>query len=122
MSAPAPMSPTLFAASGIMRCHSVLFPCTNQCGRRVLIHSIIPPCPRPTQPYHSINFVIAHDGFTLADLVAYNEKHNAANGEGNREPGQAGVTALLIAYWAAEKCHDNLSWNCGSCIAPCTGR
>ncbi len=37
------------------------------------------------KPYHSINFVIAHDGFTLHDLVAYNDKHNQANGEGNRE-------------------------------------
>lgn len=35
-------------------------------------------------PAHSINFITAHDGFTLADLVAYNEKHNAANGEKNR--------------------------------------
>lgn len=48
------------------------------------------------KPYHSINFVIAHDGFTLYDLVAYNMKHNAANGEG----GQDGS-------------NDNLSWNCG---------
>jgi pullulanase/glycogen debranching enzyme len=38
-------------------------------------------CRKPTD---SINFVIAHDGFTLFDLVAYNEKHNDANGEGNR--------------------------------------
>ena len=38
-------------------------------------------CRRPTD---SVNFVIAHDGFTLYDLVAYNEKHNDANGEGNR--------------------------------------
>lgn len=38
-------------------------------------------CRRPTD---SINFVIAHDGFTLYDLVSYNEKHNDANGEGNR--------------------------------------
>jgi isoamylase len=47
-------------------------------------------------PQHSINFVTAHDGFSLADLVAYNEKHNAANGEGNND-GEA----------------HNLSWNCG---------
>src|SRR5439155_2137390 len=33
------------------------------------------------RPYASINFVTAHDGFTLADLVSYNEKHNEANGE-----------------------------------------
>ena len=35
-------------------------------------------------PYASINFVIAHDGFTLHDLVSYDEKHNEANGEKNR--------------------------------------
>ncbi|MDH6247209.1 glycogen debranching protein GlgX [Mycobacterium sp. OTB74] len=44
----------------------------------------------------SVNFVTSHDGFTLNDLVSYNEKHNLANGENNRD----GVT-------------DNLSWNCG---------
>ena len=33
------------------------------------------------QPYHSINFITSHDGFTLNDLVSYNEKHNEANGE-----------------------------------------
>ena len=48
------------------------------------------------KPYHSINFVIAHDGFTLADLVSYDEKHNGANGEGNRDG-----------------TNDNFSWNCG---------
>jgi isoamylase len=37
------------------------------------------------RPYASINFVTAHDGFTLADLVAYNEKHNEANQEGGRD-------------------------------------
>ncbi|MDP8923268.1 MAG: glycogen debranching protein GlgX [Chloroflexota bacterium] len=47
-------------------------------------------------PYASINFVTAHDGFTLRDLVSYNEKHNEANGEGNRD-GES----------------HNLSWNCG---------
>ena len=36
-------------------------------------------------PYHSINFVTAHDGFTLRDLVSYDRKHNEANGEGNRD-------------------------------------
>lgn len=44
----------------------------------------------------SINFITAHDGFTLMDLVSYNEKHNEANGEGN-----------------ADGCNDNYSWNCG---------
>jgi len=47
-------------------------------------------------PTASINFVTAHDGFTLADVVAYNEKHNEANGEGNRDGEQ-----------------HNSSWNCG---------
>src|SRR5881397_389820 len=48
------------------------------------------------QPYASINFITAHDGFTLHDLVSYNEKHNEANGEGNRD-GHS----------------NNLSWNHG---------
>ncbi len=48
------------------------------------------------QPYASINFITAHDGFTLHDLVSYNEKHNEANGEENRD-GE----------------NNNLSWNCG---------
>jgi isoamylase len=48
------------------------------------------------RPYASINFVTAHDGFTLADLVSYNEKHNEENQEGNRDG------------------HDhNISWNHG---------
>ena len=37
------------------------------------------------QPYHSINFVTSHDGYTLNDLVAYERKHNLANGEDNRD-------------------------------------
>ncbi|MGH9071643.1 MAG: glycogen debranching protein GlgX, partial [Acidimicrobiales bacterium] len=48
------------------------------------------------RPYASINFVTAHDGFTLADLVAYEQKHNQANGEDNRDGTD-----------------DNRSWNCG---------
>ena len=48
------------------------------------------------RPIASINFVVAHDGFTLHDLVSYNEKHNEANGEGNRD-GES----------------NNRSWNCG---------
>ena len=48
------------------------------------------------KPIASINFVVAHDGFTMADLVAYNEKHNEANGEDNRD-GES----------------HNRSWNCG---------
>src|SRR5260221_14251823 len=48
------------------------------------------------RPFASINFVTAHDGFTLADLVSYNEKHNEANLEDNRDGTD-----------------DNRSWNCG---------
>lgn len=49
------------------------------------------------RPYSSINFITAHDGFTLADLVAYDRKHNEANGEEGRDG-----------------CDNNLSWNCGA--------
>jgi glycogen operon protein len=48
------------------------------------------------RPFASINFVTAHDGFTLHDLVSFNGKHNEANGEDNRDGTD-----------------DNLSWNCG---------
>jgi glycogen operon protein len=41
--------------------------------------------PSGRRPYHSINFITSHDGFTLSDLVSYNDKHNEANGEGNRD-------------------------------------
>ena len=47
-------------------------------------------------PINSVNFITCHDGFTLNDLVSYNEKHNEANGEDNRDGDD-----------------DNLSWNCG---------
>jgi len=49
------------------------------------------------RPYASINFITAHDGFTLQDLVSYNDKHNEANGEENRD-GES----------------HNRSWNCGT--------
>ncbi|MFJ3904700.1 glycogen debranching protein GlgX [Streptomyces sp. NPDC090025] len=49
------------------------------------------------RPYASVNFVTAHDGFTLRDLVSYERKHNEANGEGNRDGTD-----------------DNRSWNCGA--------
>jgi isoamylase len=49
------------------------------------------------KPFASINFVTAHDGFTLRDLVSYNDKHNQANGEENRD-GES----------------HNRSWNCGA--------
>lgn len=49
------------------------------------------------EPEQSVNFVTCHDGFTLNDLVSYNQKHNEANGEGNRD----GI-------------NDNSSWNCGA--------
>ena len=52
---------------------------------------------RGRKPWASVNFVTAHDGFTLNDLVSYNEKHNEANGEDNRD----GTS-------------DNRSWNCGA--------
>ena len=48
------------------------------------------------RPYASVNFITAHDGFTLQDLVSYNEKHNEANGEDNRDGTD-----------------NNRSWNCG---------
>ena len=51
---------------------------------------------RQRSPWHSINFVTCHDGFTLYDLVSCNYKHNEANGEDNRDGS-----------------NDNLSWNCG---------
>ena len=51
---------------------------------------------RGRRPWASVNFVCAHDGFTLNDLVSYNDKHNDANGEENRD-GHS----------------DNKSWNCG---------
>ena len=49
------------------------------------------------RPYASVNFVTAHDGFTLRDLVSYNSKHNEGNGEDNRDGS-----------------NDNHSWNCGA--------
>jgi isoamylase len=49
------------------------------------------------RPYASINFITAHDGFTLNDLVSYNEKHNEANGENNNDGD-----------------NNNHSWNCGA--------
>jgi len=52
------------------------------------------------EPEQSINFVTCHDGFTLNDLVSYNDKHNEANGEQNRDGA-----------------NDNFSWNCG-CEGP----
>ncbi|MCM2681023.1 glycogen debranching protein GlgX [Echinimonas agarilytica] len=52
---------------------------------------------RNSVPHRSINFITAHDGFTLNDLVSYNDKHNEANGESNRDGD-----------------NHNLSWNCGA--------
>ncbi|MDP9364751.1 MAG: glycogen debranching protein GlgX [Chloroflexota bacterium] len=45
------------------------------------------------RPYASINFVTCHDGFTLADLVSYERKHNEANGEGNRDGSDDNISA-----------------------------
>ena len=58
------------------------------CGSEDLYH--------PRNPCSSINFITSHDGFSLADLVSYNTKHNLANGEDNRDGS-----------------NDNDSWNCG---------
>ena len=63
---------------------------TRICGSSDLYH------PEGRLPINSINFVTCHDGFTLYDLFSYNEKHNQANGEQNRDG-----------------CNNNLSWNCG---------
>jgi len=49
------------------------------------------------KPTASVNFITCHDGFTLRDLYSYNEKHNLANGEGNRDGA-----------------NDNFTWNCGA--------
>ncbi|MBN1834550.1 MAG: glycogen debranching protein GlgX [Spirochaetales bacterium] len=45
------------------------------------------------KPFHSINFVTSHDGFTLNDLVSYSRKHNEANGEGNRDGSDENLSA-----------------------------
>jgi isoamylase/glycogen operon protein len=61
---------------------------TRLCGSQDLYHGLSPLC--------SLNYVTAHDGFSLRDLVSYNEKHNFANGEDNQDGFD-----------------DNESWNCG---------
>jgi glycogen operon protein len=65
-------------------------------GVRAALHRLERPLPA-RRPFASINFVTAHDGFTLRDLVSYNDKHNEANGEDNKD----GTT-------------DNRSWNHGA--------
>jgi glycogen operon protein len=45
------------------------------------------------KPFHSINFITSHDGFTLQDLVSYNDKHNEENGEENRDGGSSNYSA-----------------------------
>ena len=62
---------------------------TRICGSNDLYHD--------RGPLHSVNYICCHDGFTLLDLVSYNDKHNHANGEGNRDGGNA-----------------NWSWNSGA--------
>ena len=64
--------------------------CTRLCGSEDLYRG------SGRASYHSVNFVTSHDGFTLADLVSYDAKHNKANGEGNKD----GL-------------NENDSWNCG---------
>jgi len=63
---------------------------TRLCGSADLYES------NRQSPLHSVNFITCHDGFTLWDLVSYNQKHNDANGEDNRDGSS-----------------DNFSWNCG---------
>ena len=65
---------------------------------RVAVRRLVPTSTRRDgrRPFASVNFITAHDGFTLRDLVSYNDKHNEANGEGNRDGTD-----------------DNRSWNCG---------
>lgn len=63
---------------------------TRLCGSSDLYH------PEGRLPINSVNFITCHDGFTLHDLFSYNQKHNEANGEDNRDG-----------------CNNNLSWNCG---------
>jgi isoamylase len=63
---------------------------TRMCGSADLYE------PSRRSPMHSVNFITCHDGFTLWDLVSYNQKHNEANGEANRDGSDA-----------------NWSWNCG---------
>ncbi len=67
----------------------------NKLAARMMGSPDIYPDPE-REPNHSINFVTCHDGFTINDLVSYNEKHNEANLEGNRDGG-----------------NHNFSWNCG---------
>lgn len=55
-----------------------------------------PGVPTSDKPWQSINFITSHDGFSLYDLVAYNEKHNQSNGNNNTDGS-----------------NDNYSWNCG---------
>ncbi|MGF1491867.1 MAG: glycogen debranching protein GlgX [Microcoleaceae cyanobacterium] len=66
-----------------------------QVANRIMGSPDIYPLPRP-EAHCSINFITCHDGFTLNDLVSYNQKHNEANGENNRDGSD-----------------HNISWNCG---------
>ncbi|MGK7938112.1 MAG: glycogen debranching protein GlgX [Xenococcaceae cyanobacterium] len=68
---------------------------TGKVAARIMGSPDIYPQPE-REPNRSINFITCHDGFTLHDLVAYNHKHNLANGENNRDG-----------------CNHNFSWNCG---------
>ena len=68
---------------------------TDKVANRIMGSPDIYPQPK-REPNRSINFITCHDGFTLNDLVAYNHKHNEANGENSRDG-----------------CNHNFSWNCG---------
>jgi glycogen operon protein len=69
---------------------------SNQVGEMALRIQASPDLYLWRGPMASVNFITAHDGFTLADLVSYNQKHNEANGENNNDGA-----------------NDNESWNCG---------
>ena len=85
----------------VPRCHARLLAQPPDRDRRVR-HPVLPARPTSTAaragagPTASVNLFTVHDGFTLADLVSYNDKHNEANGESNRDGTD-----------------DNRSWNCG---------
>jgi glycogen operon protein len=77
--------------------------------------------------YASINFITAHDGFTLHDLVSYNEKHNEANGEENRDGHDHNISYNFGAEgppttrrsWPSARSRSATSWRRSSCRRAC---
>lgn len=82
-----------FSPAGCYGLKFIIFVITKVFGSKHRRQTHVVAC---RKPYQGVNFIIAHDGFTLHDLVAYNGKHNEANGEQNRDGS-----------------NDNFSWNCG---------